>query len=165
MRALKAGAVIAAALALTACEKAKAPPEGPAAPLAKVLNASPKPFDVTLVPKGSYAANQPGVAEVQFAARAGFHVNSEYPAKFTFAKDSSVTFAAESVALLDVMESTPCADHAEDVCAAKAPIAFTVGAAGTVKVAGVVALSVCNAKQCLIEKVPVELVVVAAPAP
>ncbi len=152
MRALDVGAAIVAAVALSACEKSKV----------AVVSPAPKPFEVTLVAKGSYTANQPGVAHVHFAARNGFHVNPEYPAKFTFAKDSSVTFAAASVPLLDVMEKRPCADHAEETCEATAPISFTIGAAGPLKVAGVVALSVCNPERCLIEKVPVELTAVAA---
>lgn len=152
MRALDVGAAIAAAVALSACEKSKGAP----------ASASPEPFEVTLIAKGSFTANQPGVAHVHVVAHDGFHVNPEYPAKFTFARDSNVTFAAASVPLLDVMEKTPCAEHAEETCEATAPISFTSGAAGPLKVAGVVALSVCNPEQCLIEKVPVELTAVAA---
>ena len=105
-----------------------------------------KAYDVALKASG------PASAEISIAARDGFHVNPDYPLKFTPSKESTVTFAGPSVALLEVLQKTPCEAHPEDTCRATAPIAFTSGV-GPALVAGTLAFSVCNADQCLIEKV------------
>ncbi len=164
MRAL----LVAVVVVVCACAKKEAPGvavEVPVVPAPSVDVEKPKgrAFDVGLSPSGAYVANQPATAIVSIRAREGFHVNPEYPVKFTASSDGAVAFATPTVALLEVLERTPCAEHAEDTCLARAPLAFSVTKAGPAKVAGTLALSVCNADQCLIEKVPLSLDVVVAP--
>ncbi|MBL9037240.1 MAG: hypothetical protein JNG84_01875 [Archangium sp.] len=114
-------------------------------------------YAVTLAPVGPYPPTSAGEVIVSIEARAGYHVNADYPVKFTTAKDATVTFASPAIPLRDVLHKTPCEKQPTEACAASAKVPFTAGAAGDAVVAGTLAFSVCSAEQCLIEKVPLRL--------
>ena len=148
-----------AALALGLFAAVSCSKEQPASAAVAVKSA---PYQVGLSAKGAYVAGEPASAVVSIVARDGFHVNPDYPVKFTASNEATVRFATPSVSLLDSLERVPCEGHADETCCARAPISFSVGEAGAASVAGTLAFSVCNADQCLIEKVPLSLQLTAA---
>ena len=113
---------------------------------------------MALVARGPYSANQAATAVVSVAAKAGYHVNPEYPMVFKPEGQSGVQFAQERLKLT-WGPKTPCADKPEEACAVEVPIALTPEKAGPAVVAGVVAFSVCNPQHCLIEKLPLSLAI------
>jgi hypothetical protein len=76
---------------------------------------------------------------IEIEARAGFHLNAEYPANFK-PQDGG------RIELNDIMEKLPCPGDPSHNCAASACVP---------RVDGVVAFSICSKDTCLIEKVPV----------
>jgi hypothetical protein len=154
------------------CTKAEAPGataaaapkgKGEAAASKRAAEAGPKvradAFEVSLASSGTYAAGAKGEVLVSLSARPGFHVNADYPVRFTPAEGSAVTFAAPSMNLKESLTYVPCAEHPEESCSASTALSFTAGAAGPATVAGTLAFSVCNPEQCLIEKQPLALAV------
>lgn len=101
---------------------------------------------------------------LRLVATEGFHVNADYPVNFVPDQSTAVTFDAARVPLKDSAAKTPCPGSAEDTCALDAILSPKAVTAGTHRVSGVFAFSVCSADQCLIEKEPVSLeLVVSAP--
>src|SRR5206468_6045811 len=92
-------------------------------------------------------------------ARAGYHVNLEYPTVFRPVDSPGVDFGKERISLSETLARTPCTDHPDDACAVSSSLAFTARAKGRVRVAGTLAFSVCNPERCLIEKVPLSLAI------
>lgn len=86
---------------------------------------------------------QPLVAIVELEARSGFHVNGDYPIHF----DGPTRLDRQSFQV--------------DQHHARAPVPVTIEKAGPVRVAGVLAFSVCDANRCLIDKIPLEVSVTA----
>jgi len=82
---------------------------------------------------------------VTFRARAGYHVNREYPVAFT-------PDGAARVSLKDALVLTPCEGHPEESGAAQASLPGAQPDASG-RVGGVLAFSVCREDRCLIEKV------------
>ena len=101
-------------------------------------------------------AQSPGLAAVKIEARAGFHVNPDYPVAFKpTAAPGAVRFTRERLPLSDG-RATPCTDKAEDACAMEFDLSYPPEE-GASSLQGVVAFSVCSADKCLIEKVPLTL--------
>ena len=103
----------------------------------------------------------PATVELVLTARGGYHVNRDYPSNL------KVDAAADGVkyprAKLDISSGlvlTTCGGR--DPCEARLPLPFTIERAGTYPVGGTFAFCVCNADECLIEKVAVALPVTAA---
>lgn len=94
---------------------------------------------------------------LRLVATDGFHVNADYPVNFVPDESSAVVFGATRVPLKDTAAKTPCTSTAEDTCALDATLSPKAVTAGTHRVSGVFAFSVCSADQCLIEKEPVSL--------
>jgi hypothetical protein len=107
---------------------------------------------------------RPGVAaqfEVKLAARGGFHINAEYPSSFKVTAGSdAVRYPKPKVDRASGLAYDRCSGS-DDSCAARAQIPFVVNRPGAHAVGGVLAFSVCDEEQCLIEKVPLSLAVVA----
>jgi hypothetical protein len=114
-------------------------------------------FEVSLEPSGAYAAGAKSAVLVSLSARPGFHVNADYPVRFTAAPGSAVTFDAPTMNLKESLKYKPCAGHPDESCSATTMLSFTAPAAGPTTVAGTLAFSVCNPDQCLIEKQPLAL--------
>ena len=139
LAALLAGLPLCAGLAADA-----APPAAPASAEAEA-------WAVALELPPRLPAGAPAVALVRLTARAGHHVNLEYPASFKPAADATVTFSGARVALA-VREPAPGAGRPGETCQVALALPFTPGAARP-RLAGTVAFSVCSADRCLIERV------------
>jgi hypothetical protein len=96
-------------------------------------------------------AGEAAVALVLLGARAGHHVNLEYPASFRPDGAATARFSGPRVALA-VGQRLPCAGRLGETCQVTLALPFTPGA-GPVRISGTVAFSVCTAERCLIEKV------------
>jgi hypothetical protein len=116
-------------------------------------------YQVSLVPPPSAKPGAAATVRVVVAARGPYHVNRDYPTNFRVDKGSTAVFSGEKVPLGEGAERTPCKDFPGEACALSAPLPFRAAASGETRIAGVVAFSVCNADRCLIEKVPVAVVV------
>ena len=79
-------------------------------------------------------------SSVTLTTRAGFHINPQYPLKFTH-KDGAVIDKAK-------FTLEPCAKGSADMCVARASLE------GKAHTEGVLSFSACDAERCLIEKVP-----------
>lgn len=109
-------------------------------------------WTVALELPASLLAGVPAVARVHLAARAGHHVNLEYPASFRPDGGATVAFAAERVALA-AETRRPCPGRPAETCQVALALPFTPGAPPA-RLSGTVAFSVCTAERCLIERVP-----------
>ncbi len=146
---------------LLACTRQESPPAPvrPPAPSATAARAAPneKPvaYDVTFVVQTPPKGDQPGEVVATVKAREGFHVNAEYPTNFQPGENAAGHFEKKRYDFKDNVQSTPCPSSAAETCEVKSAIAFKSSTEGPQKVSGVLAFSVCNPDQCLIEKVPV----------
>ena len=113
-------------------------------------------YSVSLSAQGPYAAGKPGSVTFNVAAKAGYHVNPEYPMVFKPQGHQGVTFAEERFKLT-WGSTTPCPGRAEEACEVQLPIALTPEKAGPAVVSGLVAFSVCNPQHCQIEKLPLSV--------
>jgi hypothetical protein len=98
---------------------------------------------------------RPGVAAtatIRLAARAGHHVNLEYPAAFRPDDRSTVTFGGARVPLT-VAASSPCPGRAAETCEVALALPFTPGK-GRSRISGTALFSVCTVERCLIERIP-----------
>jgi hypothetical protein len=116
-------------------------------------------FQVSLVPPASVKPGAAATARVVVTARGPYHVNRDYPASFRVDRASTARFPAEKVPLGSGAQRTPCKGFPGETCTLSAPLDFRAPASGETRIAGVVAFSVCNPDRCLIEKVPVAVVV------
>lgn len=141
-----------ALLALAACTKDTKGKESVAATAAP----APAPAGEEHPYAASMGAQSPGLAAVKIEARAGFHVNPDYPVAFKpTAAPGAVRFTRERLPLSDG-RATPCTDKAEDACAMEFDLSYPPEEVAS-SLQGVVAFSVCSADKCLIEKVPLTL--------
>lgn len=134
------------ALALAACTKEAATPS------------SPHTFELAFSGAGPFFAGKQAVVAITLTAKAGFHVNPEYPVSFKPEGFEAVKFAGDRVPLT-AGSKTPCAEKAEDACQVEFPLPLTPEKAGAAKIAGVLGFSVCSADKCLIEKEPLTLAI------
>jgi hypothetical protein len=140
--------------ALTACSDAStsstgaasSAPTGSAAPAAK----GPQPFDAKLIVGPKYKAGQDASVTLQIDAKDGYHVNPEYPIKFTLAAPEA-----------GVEYPTPVVRDAKRTeTQATLAVPFKVASPGQKKVGGEASLSVCTPEKCVMAKVPLEATVV-----
>ncbi len=106
---------------------------------------------VTLALPTPLRAGVAATATVQLIARAGHHINLEYPAAFKPDARSTVAVAGPRVALVTAA-STPCPGRAGETCQQTLALPFTPGA-GQRRLSGTVLFSVCTAERCLIERI------------
>lgn len=100
--------------------------------------------------------------DVKLVARGGFHLNADYPTSFKVTAGSAgVRYPKPKVDKASGIAYEPCAAGSHDSCTARAQVPFVVASPGSHPVGGVLAFSVCDEEQCLIEKVPVGVTVVA----
>lgn len=143
-----------AALSVSACKNSEAAPSTQHKPSAVAEGSSGKSsaegesYTVSLAKPGTQAANKEGTAEIILSAKPGFHVNAEFPIKFTPGGGDGV-------------DAKPVGKDAATVTPEKATIKvpFTPTRAGQVKLAGKLSFSVCSDKNCLMEKVDLEVTV------
>lgn len=151
---------LAVLVALAGCKKDREPPAAAPVPPAKLEKAEKKPegdtYAVSLKAQGPYAAGKPASVSFNVAAKAGYHVNPEYPMVFKPQGHQGVTFSEERFKLA-WGTSTPCPGKPDEACAVELPIALTPEKKGPAVVAGLVAFSVCNPQHCQIEKLPLSV--------
>jgi hypothetical protein len=144
--------VSAAVLGAAGCNPSEAAqvPEKPSTSAAQVA-AGPKVdnpnYTATFVASGPYQQGKESVAEVVVEAKGEYHINDQYPFRFTPKDGDGATFKGPvgreggTVEKMKVVLKVP----------------FTPTRAGDVKLAGKISLSVCSDKQCLMEKQDLEV--------
>lgn len=100
--------------------------------------------------KAGYTKGTEGKVTVALAAKKGFHVNPDYPAKIKLQDPAApgVTYAKKVLTK---------ADGKFEEMTATIEIPFTAANAGKAKVGGLFQFSVCSDKNCFMEKVDLEL--------
>lgn len=150
---------LAVLVGIIGCKKDPEPPVAVAsAPLSEKTAKKPDTdtYSVSLSAQGPYAVGKPASVTFNVAAKAGYHVNPEYPMVFKPQGHQGVTFSEERFKLT-WGATTPCAGSPNEACAVQLPIALTPEKPGTAVVAGLVAFSVCNPQHCQIEKLPLSV--------
>ncbi len=155
---MKTRSLLFALLLLAGCKREEpAPGAAASAPSAKEKV---KAYEVTATVASPVLKGAGGALVAKVVATEGFHVNPDYP--FNFRPEGSsehVAFEQKRYELKDAAEKTACAKSPADTCELKATVPFTTSTSGSARVAGVLAFSVCDPNQCLIEKVPVSAAV------
>jgi hypothetical protein len=107
---------------------------------------------VELKPVASYKAGQEGTVEIAIAAKGEYKINEKYPLKFKASEpaDGSVKFAKAVLKREDGTFET----HKGSL-----KVAFTPSKSGKTTVSGVLSLSVCSEKNCMMDKVELETTV------
>jgi hypothetical protein len=145
------------AAALAAPAEAASPASGPPGSTARAEGAE-WALVVTLPP--AWTAAQVAHAHVRIEAKAGYHVNADYPLAFAPAEGpgdrTAADFASHRVPLAPGKQEA-CAGPGQDSCAVEVLLPFTPRAGDELRLAGKVLFSVCSKDRCLIEKAPVEL--------
>jgi hypothetical protein len=90
--------------------------------------------------------------ELHVAARAGYHVNLEYPMAFRPGPGSTVRFTAPRVPLTP-SSPTECEGRPNETCAVVLTLPLQLPEKGPAHLEGTLAFSVCSKERCAIEKV------------
>jgi len=107
-------------------------------------------YRVTIEPVGPYEKGKDGVVNVVLVTKGDYHINDQYPYKFVCQEP-----AAEGIDYTKKVVRR--ADGKFDKARAELPITFKAERTGTLKVGGILSLSVCNASNCLMDKRPLVL--------
>ena len=140
-----------AALVLAALVAA---PVRAAAPAAARVEAAA--WAVAIDPPTAWCPGKQARASIALEARDGHHVNLEYPTAFRPDGASTAAFASDRIPLV-AGSRRPCPGRPGETCAVVLDLPFTARAGPTVRLAGLVAFSVCSADRCLIEKIPLSV--------
>ena len=97
---------------------------------------------------------QPAVLEISLEARAGHHLNDDYPINFRPASAAVARFDKARFDRQDGLVTVPCASEPH-ACGVRLPVSYMPIAAGSARLGGTLAFSVCNEEHCLIEKIDV----------
>ncbi len=116
-------------------------------------------YVVTLTPTGEARKGADAAFDVKLEARGTFHVNADYPTSFRVNAAGPVRYPKAKIDKASGLTNEPCSKKPDDACAVKARVPFVADTAGDHTVGGVLAFSVCDDEQCLIEKVPITLAV------
>jgi hypothetical protein len=92
---------------------------------------------------------------IKLTAAADYHVNKEYPYKFTATSAPNVTFLGKKEPPTFTKEAGDFVEEGEK--SGTMTVRFKPAAAGEAKVAGTYKMSVCSADQCQIEAQPIAL--------
>lgn len=155
--------LLAVALSAAACTKEEAaeppPPPAPEEPAGLDLSTAVASkvtdvYEVSITAPESPAKDEKVEAIITVQAKAGMHVNAEYPINFKPAQPTnSAKFSQAKYDLLAKAKTTPCDDgKTKDFCTLASPVEFVIDVAGPRRVEGVLAFSVCDKNRCLIEK-------------
>lgn len=158
--------IVVVAFISTACTKEKeapapAPPpkaqaDAPAAATGPKVEA--EQYVVELEPSSAgYKSGTDSSVVLSIAARAGYHVNPDFPMAFKPDAVDALKFPAPRISLTEKIVQKPCTEKPEDHCEVHAKVPFTPVQAGAASVSGVAHFSVCSADKCLVEKVPLKI--------
>jgi hypothetical protein len=108
-------------------------------------------YTAEIVVSGAYKAGAEGNVQVTIVPKNGYHINPDYPYKFKAnAPGEGLTYPKPTLQRADgKFEETRGSFH----------VPFVAAKAGKVTVGGLLNLSVCSAANCVVDKVPLELVV------
>ena len=108
-------------------------------------------YGVDMKAQASYAPGKEGSVDVVIAAKGEFKINSQFPFRLKLGEPP------EGVAYPKPVLKKDDGTFSEKQGSFKVP--FVAQKAGTYTVSCTVSLSVCNEKKCLMEKVPVDVIV------
>ena len=111
-------------------------------------------YTVVLEPAGPYKKGESASFKIVVRAKGEFHINEEYPTKFSAVVAPGVAYAMPKLARAtqpDAFALKPCASG-KDNCTLELTVRFTPEQAGTVTVGGEIALGVCNKDNCIFDK-------------
>ncbi len=134
-------------LAMVLCGPPKAPPRVPAShaeSAAWVLDAK---------VAGPARLDQPAALLIQVDARAGYHVNADYP--HNFRPTTGGEFERQRLDVGEGVALAPCSEDKAQMCHATVKAKFTPRSVGSLLVGGTFAFSTCNEEHCLIDKIDV----------
>lgn len=117
-------------------------------------------FRAELKAPGPFKKGEVATFIIRVEAKAPYHVNEEYPAKFKVTDAAGVIYfepKLERNKHVDAFGTEPCAGSTKEACVLNITVRFTPQASGTVRVGGTVDIGVCNKDQCLIEKKPLDV--------
>lgn len=141
--------LFASALPSTNARAAGEKPEGRALPSA--ANVEVDTYRVEMTTGGPYKSGTAGSVKITLTAKAGFHINTQYPYRF------KASAAAEGVSYpKPVLER---ADGQFEEKTAVFSLPFVAGHAGKFAIGGVLNLSVCSPASCIVQKAPLEVTV------
>lgn len=153
-----------ALLVVSACKKEEPPPVAPPAEVKEeqevldlstaTASKSSDVYDVSMSAPETTTQNEQAELIISVQAKAGMHVNAEYPINFRpVSTVNSVKYPKQRFDLLAISKKTPCDEgKGKDFCTLTAPVPFTVDVAGPRRIEGILAFSVCDKNRCLIEK-------------
>lgn len=116
-------------------------------------NAEAPEWTVGLRPVDSASPGKQARLVVELTARAGFHVNEDYPLSFRPAKSEGAEPLKPRFDRADGLALERCKEQPAHACGARLPVVFVVSRAERVEVKGTFAFSVCDPNRCLIQKV------------
>jgi hypothetical protein len=146
MPALLLPTVLAALLGASVLPAASADPAQPAAAQVESDN-----YLVAISASGSYTAGAAGSVTVSLTAKAGFHINDQYPYRFKTAPP------AEGISYpKPILER---ADGQFEEKTAHFNVPFVASHAGKFAIGGVLNLSVCSPTSCIVQKAPLDVTV------
>lgn len=140
------GAAIVSAASARAADAAGASQPSPAAATVEA-----DPYLVVIRSTGPYQVGATGSVTVSLTAKAGFHINDQYPYRFT-----------TSPPVAGVSYPKPVLERADGKFEEKSAVfdvPFIAARAGEYTVGGVLNLSVCNASSCIVHKAPLDVTV------
>jgi hypothetical protein len=108
-------------------------------------------YTAEIVAGSAYKAGAEGTVTVTFAAKGEYHINAQYPYKFKAnAPSEGLTYPKPTLQR---------ADGKFEATRGSFVVPFVAAKAGKVAVGGLLFMSVCTASNCVMEKVPLELLV------
>jgi len=108
-------------------------------------------YTVELVPNGTCAPGADCEARIELVALGGYHVNKEYPYKFTAAPSKDVEYLGKDPAGTSVFTKSAGDYAAAGEERANMTVRFRAKAAGKVDIEGTYKFSVCSEQNCQIE--------------
>lgn len=111
-------------------------------------------YAITLQADGPFKKGQPASFKVILRSKAGFHINEEYPTKFSAAVSPEVTYPTPKLARAaqpEAFKLVAC-PSGNDHCSLELTVKFTPEQAGSFKVGGELSLGVCNKDNCIFDK-------------
>jgi hypothetical protein len=149
MSAVVAVLLLTSALPSSSARAASVEPEGRALPSA--ANVEVDTYRVEMTADGPYKSGATGSVKIKLTAKAGFHINGQYPYRF---KASAPT---EGVSYpKPVLER---ADGQFEEKTAVFVLPFVAGHSGKFALGGVLNLSVCSPTSCIVQKAPLDVTV------
>jgi len=149
MPALVAAALFASALPSTNARAASEASGGSALPTA--ANVEVDTYRAEMTADSTYKAGAAGSVKIKLTAKAGFHINGQYPYRF------KASAPAEGVSYPKPVLARADGQFEEKTAVFTLP--FVAGHAGKFAVGGVLNLSVCSPASCIVQKAPLEVTV------